>query len=50
MDHQLLASRYLDMHGTAGVRRKIAQLQTRKRLTATEQGQLAALKALLPAN
>lgn len=45
-DHGVLARRYLLMHGDAGVRKKIAQLQARKRLSAKDQQSLAALKAL----
>ena len=45
-DHGVLARRYLLMHGDAGVRTKIAQLQARKRLSSKDQAQLAALRAL----
>jgi hypothetical protein len=45
-DHGVLARRYLLMHGDAGVRTKIAQLQARKRLSAKDQASLAALRAL----
>ncbi len=46
-EHQLLAGCYLAMHGTAGVRRKVTQLEGRKRLTARERSLLAALGVLL---
>lgn len=49
-DPNLLATRYLAMHGTTGVRRKVAQLTARKRLSARDRSLLAALKALLPAS
>lgn len=45
-DHGVLARRYLLMHGSAGVHKRIAQLQARKRLSAKEQASLAALRAL----
>lgn len=46
-DHALLASRYLEMHGTGGVRKKIAQLQARKKLTAKDQQHLSALQSVV---
>lgn len=45
-DHADLASKYLNMHGDAGVQKKIAQLEKRKRLGPGERAQLAALKSL----
>ncbi|MFB9687696.1 hypothetical protein [Amycolatopsis plumensis] len=45
-DHGILARRYLQMHGSAGVRTRIAQLRARKRLSSKDQAQLAALRAL----
>lgn len=42
----VLAQRYRVMHGDAGVRRKIAQMQGKKRLSSAEKSQLDALKGL----
>jgi hypothetical protein len=39
--------RYIQMHGTAGARQKVAQLEARGHLTAPERVQLAGLKAAL---
>ena len=40
-----LAARYVQMHGDAGTRKKIAQLEARKTLSAKDRESLAALKA-----
>lgn len=45
-DQADLASKYLQMHGDAGVQKQIAQLEKRKRLGPGERAQLAALKSL----
>jgi len=45
-DHAELAQRYLQMHGDAGVQKRIKQLSARKRLGPGERAQLAALKSL----
>ncbi|MEV4053029.1 hypothetical protein AB0J55_17740 [Amycolatopsis sp. NPDC049688] len=45
-DHADLAQKYLQMHGDAGVEKKIAALSKRKRLGPGERAQLAALKNL----
>ena len=45
-DHIVLANRYLLMHGDAGVDKKIAQLEARKRLGPGDRATLAALKSL----
>lgn len=43
----VLANNYLRMHGPAGVRKKIAQLEAKKTLAPSEKGLLSSLKAVL---
>jgi hypothetical protein len=44
-DPSTLAKNYVQMHGAAGARKKIAQLEARQTLTAKDRASLAALKA-----